>query len=154
MSAAYAWEFPARKEKGAAWYAAGGAALAAFVGWGFLMGYAPMSAVALLLAGIYLYMDNNSRGNLRAAVGEEGVEVAGSLYDYGSIGSYSVIYERNRPAVLRLRLAKASIVGQVDAELPEGLDVPGMRAFLAARAAEDPRSEFTATETVLRLLKL
>lgn len=149
----FSWTFPARREKGPGWYATAGVALTAFVVWGFLMGYPYMSVVAMIFAGVYLFMDNNARGDVAVLVDERGVTVAGALYDYASVAQYSVIYENNRPAVLRLALARRALA-QVDVEIPEGVDVAALRTFLSTQVQEGGQTEFTLTEALLRKLKL
>lgn len=149
----FSWTFPGRQEKGPAWYAAAGACLTAFVVWGFLWDYPFMSVVALIFAGVYLFMDNDSRGDVRATVDERGVEVAGLLHEYAAIQSFSVIYEGNRPVLLRLKVAKRA-TAQVDAQITDAVDVPSLRAYLSRQVTEGGATEFGLVESLLRRLKI
>lgn len=149
----FSWTFPARQEKSSGWYATAGTCLTAFVVWGFLWGYPLMSVVALIFAGVYLFMDNNARGEVAVIIDERGVQMAGNLHEYAAITAFSIIYESNRPAVLRLRLSKQSL-SQLDIPLVENVDVLGLRAFLVTQTQEAGPTEFNSMENILRRLKL
>ena len=147
------WTFEARQDKGAGWYAAAGACLTAVVIWGFLWDYPLLSVVAMALAGVYLYAENDGADQVEAAVDERGVEVAGKLYEYAAIRSFSIIYEGNEPSALRLALERGAI-GQMDVPLPAGADAPELRAFLSQWIPEAGATEYGAMESVIRRLKI
>jgi len=52
-----------------------------------------MSFIVLLLSGLMFYIDNNSKDEMNVEIGELGIKIGDSFYDYSKIKSYTFIYE-------------------------------------------------------------
>lgn len=147
----FEWSVVIRKERSAAWYAIAGIVVASLVIWGFVEGIYALSVVAVVFAGVFLLVENNAPDSANVVVNENGVGVGSEFYDYGTIRTFSFLFEGKEPIYLRLTLSKKGIK-TIDIDIPEGSEISNLRAFLADYAEEAKDSELTFSEKMIRVL--
>ncbi|MFZ3232042.1 MAG: hypothetical protein WA194_00615 [Patescibacteria group bacterium] len=147
----FEWNVVVRKEHSASWYAIAGIVIASLVIWGFVEGIYALSVVAVVFAGVFLLIENNAPDSAMVVVNENGIGVGSEFYDFGTIQTFSFLFEGKEPIYLRLTLARKGIK-TVDIDIPEGSEISNLRAFLSGYAEESKDSELGFTERMLRIL--
>lgn len=71
----YNWTITTKREHSASWYIIAGIATISLAVWGFLTEIYALSVVIVILAGVYLLIENNAPDTADAIVNENGVGV-------------------------------------------------------------------------------
>lgn len=102
----YNWEFNGEKDRSSTWYTIAISIVIWLVIWWFMTKQYGMSFVILLISGIFYYLENNSEETINVDITQLGIRVGQKFYDYGNIGSYTLIYAWNEAVYIRLNLLK------------------------------------------------
>ena len=148
----YSWTFLDNKNRGTLWYTITFSIVIGLVIWWFFTKQYWMSFIVLLLSGLMFYIDNNSKDEMNVEVGELGIKIWDSFYDYSKIKSYTFIYEWETAVILRLILSKkwikildVNIDNTVAAEL---------KHILPQFIEENEQEDMSFTDKLIRMLKL
>ena len=148
----YSWTFLDNKNRGTLWYTITFSIVVGLVIWWFFTKQYWMSFIVLLLSGLMFYIDNNSKDEMNVEVGELGIKIWDSFYDYSKIKSYTFIYEWETAVILRLILSKkwikildVNIDNTVAAEL---------KHILPQFIEENEQEDMSFTDKLIRMLKL
>jgi len=112
-----------------------------------------MSIVVIILAWVYFLVENNSPDELTIEINDNWILVWDIFYDYPKIETFGIIYNKNIPLFLRIRL-KARWFKLLDIPLNSELVVSEIRAFLQEYIEEDERNEITTLERLMYYMKL
>lgn len=149
----YSWEFDTKKQKSATWYTIALTLSIALIIWGFFTGLYMMSMVIFIAIWVYILIENNSPDRLTIEISENGILIWDIFYDYPKIETFSILYNRNIPVFLRLKL-KWKGFRILDIPLSGVSDISDIRVFLLQYMEEDPNQEFTNMDRIISYLKL
>ncbi len=148
----YSWEFNGEKNRWALWYTLAWSVDVWLIIWGFLTKQYGMSFVILLLSWLFYYIENNSNDIINVALTSLGISVDNNFYDYGNIGSYTLIYSDKYAVYLRLNLIKKwikSVDLHIDNEIAEQV-----KQILPNYISENPKANLTLTDKIIHWMKL
>lgn len=100
----YNWTIATKREHTASWYIIAGITTISLAVWGFLTQIYALSVVIVILAGVYLLIENNAPDSADAIVNENGIGVSGMFYDYGQIENFGLIFDDQVPKFLQIAL--------------------------------------------------
>ncbi|MDC0506156.1 hypothetical protein OAN96_01025 [Candidatus Gracilibacteria bacterium] len=150
--ALYSWEFNGEKQRSALWYTSAISILVGLVIWGFLTNQYGMSFVLLLIAGIFYYLENNGDEIIQVDLTKLGIGVNKNFYDYGNIGSYTLIYAGKQAIYLRINLLKKGIRYvnlHIDNEIADQIT-----QILPEYISENAKKDLSFSEKLAHWLKL
>ncbi len=147
------WKFNSKKERGASWYTLAIIIALVLIIWWFIMGLYVMSIVVFMFVWVYLLVDNNYPEVIEVIINENGIKIGDSFYDYSKIETFSIIYDRENPVLLRLRLTQKGFK-VLDIPLINTLKTSNIREFLLRYIQEDEKWELSATDKILNYLKI
>jgi len=148
----YSWTFLDNKNRGKLWYTITFSIVVGLVIWGFLTKQYWMSFIVMLLSGLMFYIDNNSKDEMNVEVGELGIKIWDSFYDYSKIKSYTFIYEGEIAVLLRLILSKKWIkILDVNIDNTVAWE---LKHILPQFIEENEQEDLSFTDKLIRLLKL
>ncbi|QFR39691.1 hypothetical protein A9Q91_05720 [Candidatus Gracilibacteria bacterium 28_42_T64] len=148
----YSWKFEDKKNRSSLWYVIALSIVIGLIIWGFLTKQYGMSFIVLLIAGITYFIENNSDDEIEVLIGELGVKIGGSFYEYSRINSYSMIYNGENALLLRLNMNKQ---GLRNIDLMVNNDIATqLNKILPSLLEENPKGELSLSEKIIHLLKL
>ncbi|MDD2565342.1 MAG: hypothetical protein PHZ26_00710 [Candidatus Gracilibacteria bacterium] len=112
-----------------------------------------MSIVIIILVGVYFLVENNSPDELGIEINDNGILVGEIFYDYPKLESFGIIYNKNIPLFLRIRL-KTRGFKLLDIPLDENIKISELRTFLLNYIEEDEKSEISSLERLMYYMKL
>lgn len=146
------WKFNSKKEKSQLWYIVAFSIVIWLAIWGFTTKQYAMSFVVILIAGMYIYTENNTEDEIEIWVTDLGIKVWDSFYDYSKIESYNMIYDGDLAKTLRLKL-KTKGLGFLELEINNEL-ASSLNDILPNYIEEDENSELTFVEKLIKILNL
>lgn len=147
------WEFKTKKEKSASWYSKALVISVAFVIWWIFTGLYMMSIVVIIAFWVYMLIENNSPDIIKIEIDDNWILVWDNFYDYPKIESFWIIYNKNIPVYLRLRLNTKGFK-ILDIVLDKNLNTSQIRAFLLQYISEDEKNELSSMDKIVDYLKL
>ncbi|MDD2487685.1 MAG: hypothetical protein PHS92_04940 [Candidatus Gracilibacteria bacterium] len=147
------WNFSAKKEKSSSWYTIAIIIGLAIIIWGFIIGLYIMSIVIFIFAGVYILVENNSPSTIDIFVDENGIQIGETFYDYPKIETFSIMYNKNKPVYLRLKL-RTSGFKLIDIPFDGKVNTASLRAYLIDYINEDEKGEITGMDKLIGYLKL
>ena len=148
----YSWTFLDNKNRGKLWYTITFSIVVGLVIWGFFTKQYWMSFIVLLLSGLMFYIDNNSKDEMNVEIGELGIKIGDSFYDYSKIKSYTFIYEWEIAVLLRLILSKKWIkILDVNIDNTVAWE---LKHILPQFIEENEQEDLSFTDKMIRMLKL
>ncbi len=148
----YSWTFLDNKNRGKLWYTITFSIVVWLVIWGFFTSQYWMSFIVLLLSGLMFYIDNNSKDEMNVEIGELGIKIGDSFYDYSKIKSYTFIYEWEIAVLLRLILSKKWIK-ILDVNIDNTV-ASELKHILPQFIEENEQEDLSFTDKLIRMLKL
>lgn len=148
----YSWTFSDTKNRGSLWYIITLSIVIGLAIWWFLTKQYGMSFIVLFLAGLYYFVENNADENVEVKVTELGIKIWTSFYDYTKISSYWFMYEWENALVLRLNLNSRGLKN-IDLFVNNDI-VSQLKEILPDFLEEQPKSDFSITDRIIKLLKL
>lgn len=142
-----------KKNHPASWYIVAGVATLSLAIWGFLTGIYALSIAVVILAGVYVMMENNAPESVEAAVSDTGIGIGDTFASYGEIESFSIVFEGNVPRYLRITLKKKTLK-LLDIPLNHDVNVAELRAYLLGYLPEAEKSELGFTDRITDRLSL
>ncbi|MCK9272168.1 hypothetical protein M0P65_01345 [Candidatus Gracilibacteria bacterium] len=149
----FSWEFNSKKEKSSSWYTVAIIIAISLIIWGYIVGLYVMSIVIFMFIGVYILIENNTPDLIDIEINESGIKVGDTFYDYPKIEKFSIIYNKNTPVYLRLRLRVRGFK-LLDLPITSDVNAAGVRAFLSDYVEEDEKGEIGAIDRILNYLKL
>ena len=148
----YSWKFESKKERGSLWYIIALSIVLGLVIWGFFTSQYGMSFIILLVAGVTYFVENNLEDEIEVVLTPLGIKVSESFFDYPKIESFSLIYEKEKAVLLRLKINIKGI-RIFDLEVNNSIALK-LKEILPAFVEEDEKGELSFTEKITRFLKL
>jgi len=149
----YNWTIATKREHTASWYIIAGIATISLAVWGFLTQIYALSVVIVILAGVYLLIENNAPDNADAVVNENGVGVGGMFYDYGQIENFGLIFDDQVPKFLQISL-KAKGLRLIQIPFSQDINPSEIRAFLLNYLPETDKKNLTFSDRLADRLGL
>lgn len=106
----FTWQVVSKEHRSSQWYMVGGALILALVLWGIFMGMYALSVVALLLAGVAVFANNNTPDATEIAIDENGIMIWQSFYDWTQVSAYAMQHDDGRAILIRLYFRSANIL--------------------------------------------
>lgn len=148
----YEWKFSDSKNRGKLWYIlAISIVLWLTIWWIFTKQYG-LSFIVILLAGISLFIENNSADIVEIKINELWIKIWDYFYDFKSLDNYSFIYSGENATLLRLSLNKKWI-RKIDLKINNSI-CSDLKNILSQFANEEKWWELTFSEKIINLLKL
>lgn len=148
----YNWSFSNDKNRGNLWYVIALSIMIGIVVWWFLSRQYVLSFLAILIAGVYFFVENNSEEIMYISITPLGFKLNNTFYDYSKIRSFSLIYEGENAVVLRLNLIKK---GLKYLDLPINNEIAlALKEVLPNFLKEDENGELGLSDKVIKILKL
>lgn len=149
----FSWEFENKKEKSITWYITASVIwLALIIYWLFTWMYT-MSLVVLILVWVYLLIENNSPDKISIEIDDNWVLIWEDFYDYPKIESYSIVYNKNIPELIRFRL-RTKWFSVLDIPYSNQITASEIRNYLNNFLEEDKDSQITNMDKLINYLKL
>ncbi|EKE26801.1 MAG: hypothetical protein ACD_4C00142G0005 [uncultured bacterium (gcode 4)] len=149
----FSWNFQSKKDKSSSWYTIAIIIWLALIIWWFIMGLYIMSIVIFIFAWVYILIENNSPEIIDIEINENWINVWETFYDFPKIETFSIIYNKNIPAFLRLKL-RTRWFKILDIPFDKSLNVASLRAFLLDYLNEDEKWEINTMDRLIDYLKL
>jgi len=149
----FSWEFNSKKEKSSSWYTVAIIIAISLIIWGYIVGLYVMSIVIFMFIWVYILIENNTPDLIDIEINESWIKVWDTFYDYPKIEKFSIIYNKNTPVYLRLRL-RVRWFKLLDLPITSDVNAAGVRAFLSDYVEEDEKWEIGAIDRILNYLKL
>lgn len=147
------WNFYSKKEKSASWYSIAIIIGLAIIIWWFLIWLYVMSIVVFIFAWVYILVENNSPNIIEIEINENWILIWETFYDFPKIENFSIIYEKNKPLFLRLKL-RTTWFKVVDIPFENKVNVASLRAYLLDYIVEDEKWEISWLDKIINYLKL
>lgn len=148
----YSWEFEDKKERWTLWYViALSVAIWICIWWFFTKQYG-MSFIVLLVSWLFYFVENNSEDMVKVLISQLWITIAGTFYDFWSIVSYWIVYNKQDPILLRLNLKKRWIKN-IDVKI-NSLNIIEIKNILSEFLEETQKIELSLPEKIINLLKL
>lgn len=149
----FSWQFSTKKEKSSSWYTIALIVSIALIIWWYMTGLYIMSIVIIILVWVYFLVENNSPDELEIEINDNWILVWEIFYDYPKLESFWIIYNKNVPLFLRIRL-KTRGFKLLDIPLDANIKISELRAFLLNYIEEDEKSEISSLERLMYYMKL
>lgn len=135
----FEWTVPGKKNHSASWYTIAGILTLSLAIWGIISGIYALTFVVVIMAGVYILLENNAPETARAIVNQNGVGVGEVFYDFGQVAGFSIVFDHEVPRYVRVSLKKNNlrtidipVSGLSDA----GYEIGELRTFLPQYLAE------------------
>ncbi|MDD3793367.1 MAG: hypothetical protein PHI37_01025 [Candidatus Gracilibacteria bacterium] len=148
----YEWSFSDSKNRGKLWYILAISVILGLTIWGIFTKQYGLSFIVILLAGISLFIENNSSETIEVKINELGIKIGEYFYDFKSIDNYSFIYSGENAIFLRLTLNKKGIK-KIDLKIDNYI-CSKLKNILNQFINEEKGGELTFSEKMINLLKL
>lgn len=149
----FSWEFSNKKERSSSWYIIAIVVAIALVIWWYLTEQYIMSIVIIMLVWVFFLIENNAPEIVWISIDENWVLISETFYDYPKIETFAIVYDKNIPSFLRIRL-KTKWIKIIDVPLDSRLNSADLRAFLLQYIEEDAKTEMTSADKLINYLKL
>lgn len=100
----YTFEISTKKEKWASWYTMALVVSLTLIIWWIYSGIFFLPIVVLIMIWVYFLVENNTPDTLNVEINEYWILVWDAFYEYSMISWFSIIYNRNKPLYIRLKL--------------------------------------------------
>lgn len=147
----YSWNFSTEKNRWKFWYTIALALVIWIVIWWFIMKQYWLSFVIMIIAGIYLFIENNSEEKVDVKVSELWIFINTSFYEFTKTAWYSIIYDELEPILLRLYLKTGIKILDLDINLEIAKN---LKNILPKYLKEDINWKLTFWDKIIRMLKL
>ena len=143
----FIWQVPGRKNHSAQWYMIAGIFCVSLAIWGVFTQIYALTVVVILLAGVYIMLENNAADSVEAIINENGIGIGEGFYDYGQIEDFAFLFEGKTAQSIRIRLRKNSL-RTIDIPL---LDMPvdELRAYLLGYLPEGAGVELSFIDRMI-----
>ena len=126
----FEWIIAGRKNHSSQWYVAAGIVTISLIFFGIYMQIYALSIVIVLLAGVYVLLENNGPDEVIIQISDIGINIGNQMFDYGQIESFSFIFDSNVARQLKIRL-KSSSIKSMEVDLSTfSSNIADLRAFL------------------------
>lgn len=126
----FEWIIAGRKNHSSQWYVAAGIVTISLIFLGIYMQIYALSIVIVLLAGVYVLLENNGPDEVIIQISDVGINIGNQMFDYGQIESFSFIFDSNVAKQLKIRL-KSSSIKSMEVDLSTfSSNIADLRAFL------------------------
>ncbi len=96
--------------------------------WGIFTQIYALAVVVVILAGVYILLENNAPETTQAIIDENGIGIGEGFYDYGQIEAFSINFDDRIAKSIRIKLKKNTLQ---TIDIPLGpIPVGEVRAFL------------------------
>ncbi len=153
----YEWIVPGRKDHSPSWYMLAGISLLSLAIWWAISGIYALTVVVIIMAGVYILLENNAPESTRAVVSQNGIGVGEVFYDYGKISWFEVVYQDETARFIRISLKKNNLrTIDIPVDILEKSDftVGDVRNFLLQYIPEGEGSELTFLDKIIEKLWL
>lgn len=148
----YSWEFDDTKNRSALWYIIALSVVIWLVIWWILTKQYGMSFIILLIAWIFYFVENNAQDIISVKISNLWVSIENNFYDFTSIESYWLVYNKETPELARFYLKKKWI-RYIDVKVNQ-IIANDLKNVLNNYITELPKIELTFTEKIIKLLNL
>lgn len=149
----FSWEFNSKKEKSGSWYITAIVIALWLIIWWYFSELYIMSIVIIMVVWVYFLVENNSPDTINISIDENWILISETFYDYPKIESFAIIYDKNIPLFLRLRLTTRWLK-LIDIPLDSSINSWDIRNFLLWYIEEDAKSELSTSDKLINYLKL
>lgn len=150
----YSWSFSNDKQRWALWYTIALSVVFWIVIWWFLSSQYPMSFLTILIAWVYFFIENNSEEFTQVYINQLWIWIANNFYEFSKILSYRIIYTNWQANTLRLALNRENIwVKFIDLDINNDIAI-NLNQLLVNVIKQDPESEISLTDKIIKILKL
>lgn len=150
----YSWNFNSKNNRSALWYTIVLSIVIGLIIWWFFSTQYWLSFILLLLAWLYYFMENNSEDIIKVVIWELGINIVDSFYDYASIKSYTIVYDKDIPIFLRLNMSNRSWgLRHLDLNIDKNILI-NIKDILSNYLDENPDEKLSLSEKLIKLLKL
>ena len=112
-----------------------------------------MSVVAFLFAWVYLLMENNSTPTTQVDIGERGIQVGWSFFEYVSFSKFAIVSLANVPSFIRLYPIR-KLAPLIDIPLSSDIDPGEIRNYLSSLMEEEHDNAASNADTLIHAMKL
>ncbi len=148
----YSWEFNDKKNRWQLWYIIAISILIWTTIWWFFTKQYWLSFIILLIGWLYYFNENNSLDIIKVELLDIWIKINWVFYDYSSIDSYSIIYNKEKPILLRVNLNKKGL-RYIDIKINR-TNINQIKNILSTYVNEWEKLELTISEKMINLLKL
>lgn len=146
------WSFSNEKDRGSLWYAIALSAVIGWVVWAILSRQYILAFLIILMAWVYLFVENNSDSEVNVSITHLGIRVNSTFYDFSKIHSFSILYSQDQAILLRLILSTRWIK-LLDLKIDNAIAL-SVKNILLEYSHEDPEQEFGFVDKIIAFLKL
>ena len=147
------WTTQTKREHSTTWYIVAGITVISLAIWGFLTQIYALSVVIVILAGVYLLIENNAPDTAEAIVNEDGVGIGGIFYDYGQIEGFGLVFDGPKAKFLQIILKKKGFQ-MIQIPFSQDVNPSELRAFLQIYLPESEKQEIGLSERIADRLGL
>ncbi len=147
----YSWNFSTEKERWKFWYTIALALVIWIVIRGFIMKQWGLSFVVMIIAWVYLFIENSSDSKIEVKVSDLWIFVNNSFYEFAKMAWYSIIYEDSEPIFLRLYLKTWIKILDLDINMQVAKE---LKNILWNYLEENENWKLTFWDKIIRMLKL
>jgi hypothetical protein len=150
----FEWIIAGRKNHSSQWYITAWIVTISLIFMGIYMQIYALSVVIVLLAGVYVMLENNGPEEIMIQISEVGINIWNQMFDYGQIENFSIVFDSSVPRQLKIRL-KSTGIKSMEVDLSGfGYNIADLRAFLLNFIPEGEAGEITLTEKIAESLGL
>lgn len=149
----FSWRGPdfIKHEKTMKWYFFASIAVLLLIIWALLENSAAMAIAILISAGVYFLYESQHPQEVQIMITEVGVRIGDIFYPYSELKSFYIEYNSN---VKRLHFTKNGRTAiKIDINLPDDLDIAGLREYLLTELVEEEESEQNFLDKFFKFIK-
>lgn len=148
----YNWSFDWKRQRWNLWYIIIISIAIWLIIWWFINKIYWLSFVIMILAWLMYFIENNSPDKINVIINELGIQVWTTFYDFWDIDSFTIIYDKSTPYILRLNLTKKWLKHLDLYITPDNTNQ--IRNTLLNFTQENWKQDLSFVEKITRLLKL
>ncbi len=149
----FSWIITLKRSHGPSWYLWALIGVVSLAIWGFLTEIYALSIAVVILAGVYLLIENNAPETVEVTVDENGIGIDTSFYDYGQLESFRIVFDGKLPKFLNLTL-KEKVMKSIEIPLTQDVNVSELRSFLSQYVFEWSSGSISFSERITDMLGL
>lgn len=148
----YTWEFNDKRDRWTLWYIIALSIVIWLSVWWFFTKQYWMSFIVLLIAWLAYFIENNSSDYVEVKITNLWIKIAWIFYDFKSIESFWIVYEWDKPILLRFNINKTWLKN-IDIKIDNNI-INDIKNILLNNIKEIPQIELTSIEKIIKKLKL
>lgn len=148
----YSWSFDWKRQRWNLWYIIIISIAIWLIIWWFINKIYWLSFVIMILAWLMYFIENNSPDKINVVINELWIQVWTTFYDFWDISSFTIIYDKSTPYMLRLNLTKKGLK-HLDLYITPD-NATQIKNTLLNFTQENWKEDLSFIEKMTRLLKL